>query len=88
MYKTPNELLGNKEMLRLTDLRRDPLSRKMLAWMIRESARFRTSNCNHHWLLSKNTGEYCIHCGTGRYDKLSWEDPPDEPSPSQGATRP
>jgi len=88
VYKTPNELLLNGEMLRVTDLRRDKPSREMLGWLIREGARFRTLSCHHHWLSNENTGEHCIHCGIGRYVKLYWEDPPDEPPPSRGAARP
>jgi hypothetical protein len=88
VYKTQNELLMNREMLRATGIRRDPPSRKILGWLIRENERFRTLRCNHHWLPNEKTGEHCSHCGIGRYVQLYWENPPDEPPHSRGATRP
>ena len=88
VFKTPNEHLTNLEILRVTDLRQDPLSREMLGWLIRESVRFRALSCHHSWLLNDNAGgEHCNRCGIDRYAKLTWEDPPDEPPPRTCALR-
>ena len=85
--KSPNMHLTNREMLFVTDLRQDKPSRNMLAWLIRENARFQALNCNHRWQTNEKTRDYCSLCGIDRYAKLNWEDPPDEPPSTQCEAR-
>lgn len=84
--RAPSEHLTNRDMLRVTGLRRDMPSRNLLGWFLRESARFQALSCNHHWRQDEKSGDSCRLCGISRDAKLHWEDPPYEPPSTQGET--